>query len=289
MVTSATCAYRSLEPVLQQRLDALREQRSHDAARVDVARRVARRRMGRAWAGAFALACGLVAFAVGLASLPADSSSERALHDGAAALLLLAPLVGAGALLCGRAVAGARLARILDTPPRLTGDVAADLARIAAADPLRASREVAMRWERMSVALPIAAASILAPLTLHGLVFCTVTAASGGLGASAIDAFGTWIGLSALIVGHAHVAVLVGTVRWAYRLRATPTEQLRRDLHKHWGSTLLVAVGLSCIPGVVLLGIPPLLVAITGVAFLPAAYGMAARAVARERVALDAV
>ena len=289
MVTSATCAYRSLEPVLQQRLDALHEQRSHDAALVDVARRVAGRRMGRAWAGALALACGLVAFAVGLASLPADSRSEQELHDWAAALLLLAPLLGVGALLCGRALAGARLAQVLDLPPRLTGDVAADLARIEAADPLRASREVAMRWERMSVALPIAATSILAPLTLHGVVFCTVTAVSGGLGASAIDAFGTWIGLSALIVGHAHVAVLVGAVRWAYRLRATPTAQLRRDLHKHWGSTLLVAVGLSCIPGVVLLGIPPLLVAITGVAFLPAAYGMAARAVAHERIALEAV
>ena len=285
----AACAYRSLEPVLQERLDALQEHRAQDVFLVEVARRVARRRLGRAWGGAFALVCGVAAFAVGLASLPADYHSEKLLHDWATSLLFVAPLVGVAALVCGRAVARLWLARRLDAPPRLTGDVAADLARIEAADPLRASREIAMRWERMSVALPIAAASILAPLTIHGIVFCTLSVPSGGVTASAVDAFGTWIGLSALIVGHAHVAVLVGTVRWAYRLRATPTARLRVDLHKHWGKTLLVAVGVACIPGIVLLGIPPLLVAITGVAFLPAAFGIAARAVVSERLELEAL
>jgi hypothetical protein len=285
----AACAYRSLEPVLQERLDALQVHRAQDVFLVDAARRVAGRRLGRAWAGAFALACGVASFAAGLASLPADYHSERWLHGWATALLFVAPFVGLAALLCGRSVARLWLAQRFDAPVRLTGDVAADLARIEAADPLRASREIAMRWERMSVALPIAATSILAPLTIHGILYCTLSFPSGDLTASAVDAFGTWIGLSALIVGHAHVAVLVGAVRWAYRLRATPTAQLRRDLHKHWGTTLLVAVGVACIPGIVLLGIPPLLVAITGVAFLPAAFGIAARAVASERLELEAL
>jgi hypothetical protein len=283
------CAYRSLVPVLQERLDALQERREQDVVLVEAVRRVARRRMGRAWGGAFALACGVLAFAVGLASLPADYQSEKHLHGVATGLLFLAPVVGLVALVAGRAFARVWLAHTLDAPTRLTGDVAADLARIEAADPLRTSREVAMRWERMSVALPIAAVSILAPLTIHGMVYCVLRGPSGGITASAVDDFGMWIGLSALIVGHAHVAVLVGAVRWAYRLRATPTAQLRIDLHKHWGLTLLVAVGVACIPGIVLLGIPPLLVAITGVAFLPVAYGIAARAVSSERMELEAV
>jgi len=45
----------------------------------------------------------------------------------------------------------------------------------------------------------------------------------------------------------------------------------------------------ACIPGVVLLGIPPLLVAVTGIAFLPATFGLAARKVVSERFELDAV
>jgi hypothetical protein len=285
----AACAYRSLAPVLQERLDALQERRAQDVVFVEAVRRVARRRLGRAWGGAVALTCGVLAFAVGLASLPADYRSERALHGLATGLLFLAPLIGLVALICGRTFARLWLTWNLDAPTRLTGDVAADLARIEAADPLRASREVAMRWERMSVALPIAAVSILAPLTIHGAVYCILRVPSDGISASAVDDFGMWIGLSALIVGHAHVAVLVGTVRWAYRLRATPTAKLRQGLHRHWGTTLLVAVGVACIPGIVLLGIPPLLVAITGVAFLPAAFGIAARAVSNERMELEAV
>jgi hypothetical protein len=285
----AACAYRSLEPVLQERLAALQEHREQDAFLVDAARRVARRRLGRAWGGAFALACGVAAFAAGLASLPSDYSTERVLHLWATGLLFAAPIVGAAALVLGRFVARAWLAWKLDAPTRLTGDVTADLARIEAADPLRASREVAMRWERMSVALPIAAVSILAPLTIHGVVWCTLSVPSGTMSTTSLSNFGEWIALSALIVGHAHVAVLVGSVRWACRLRALPTAQLRQGLHKHWGLTLLVAVGVACIPGIVLLGIPPLLVAVTGVAFLPAAFGVAARAVAAERFELEAI
>jgi hypothetical protein len=285
----AACAYRSLGPVVQERLTLLDEHRALDASLVAAARRVARRRIGRAWGGALALACGVTAFAVGLASLPADYTVERQLHLWATGLLFSAPLVGLAGLVWGRLMARAWLAHKLDAPVQLSGDVTTDLARIEAADSLRSSREVATRWERASVALPIAAVSILAPLTIHGVVWCALRAPSGATSTSLLSGFGEWIALSALIVGHAHLAVLIGSVRWACRLRATPTQQLRLDLHKHWGVTLLVAVGVACIPGVVLLGIPPLLVAITGVAFLPAAFGIAARKVMTERLELEAV
>jgi hypothetical protein len=285
----AACAYRSLEPVLQERIAALQEHRSQDALRVDATRRVAHRRMGRAWGGTVALAFALAAFVAGLSSLPSSYPEERWLRSLATTLLFGAPVAGLVALVCGRLFARAWLVWKLDAPLRLSGDVVADLARVEAADPLRASREIAMSWERPSVALPLAATAMLAPLTLHGLVWGVLCVPSGSLSASTPSDFGTWIALSALIVGHAHLAVLVGSVRWAYRLRATPTPELCKALHKPWGITLLVAVGVACIPGVVLLGIPPLLVAVTGIAFLPATFGLAARKVVSERFELDAV
>lgn len=289
MAASAACAYRSLEPVLRERLAVLQEHRARDAALVDAARRVAVRRMGRAWGGAAALATALVAFAAGLTALPASYETDKALRALATVLLFGAPLVGLAALVCGRLFARIGLAWKLDAPLQLTGDVAADLARIEVADPLRVGREVAMRWERRSVALPLAAVAMLAPLTIHGLIWCMLGWPSGNLSATSLSDYGEWIALSALIVGHAHLAVLIGSVRWAFRLRATPTAQVRRDLHRHWGLTLLVAMGVACVPGVVLLGIPPLLVGVTGLAFLPAAFGLAARTVVSERFELDAV
>jgi hypothetical protein len=284
----AACAYRSLEPVLQERIAALEEHRSQDAILVDAARRVAQRRMGRAWGGTVALAVGIAAFVAGLSSLPTSHPADDALRSLATLLLFAAPVAGLVARTCGRLFARAWLASTLDAPPRLTGDVVADLARIEAADPLRASREIAMRWERASVALPLAATAMLAPLTLHGLVYGVLCAPSGSLSASSASDFGTWIALSALIVGHAHLAVLIGSVRWAHRLRATPTAALGQGLHKPWGMTLLVAIGVACIPGIVLLGIPPVLVAVTGIAFLPATFGLAARTIVSERFALEA-
>jgi hypothetical protein len=282
-------AYRSLAPVLEERLTALRELRERDAVEVDAVRRIARRRMGRAWGGAAALLTGLTAFVAGLASLPASYPGDHELQLWATGLLFAAPLVGLCAMVAGRIWSRGWLAWALDAPPRLTGDVTADLAAVEAADPLRASREVAMRWERASVAWPLAAVSILAPLTIHGIAWSFFNLPTGEISTRSLADFGVWISLSALIVGHAHIAVLVGAVRWACRLRATPTQYLRLDLHKHWGPTLLIAVGIACIPGIVLLGIPPLLVAVTGVVFLPLTFARAARVVSDERMVLEAV
>ncbi len=265
----------------------LQEHRVKDAPQVDAARRVAVRRMGRAWGGAFALAVAALAFVAGLLALPAKYDTDKWLRELATLLLFAAPVVGLVVLVCGRHVARAWLTWTLDAPVPLSGNAAVDLARIEAIDPLRASREVAMRWERASIALPLAAVAMLAPLTLHGFVWGMLSWPSMSSSSSPLSDYGEWIALSALIVGHAHLAVLIGSVRWAFRLRETPTVRVRHDLHKHWGVTLLVAMGVACVPGIVLLGIPPLLVGITGLAFLPAAYGLAARAVVNERFELD--
>jgi hypothetical protein len=285
----AACAYRSLEPVLQERLAVLQERRAKDTSQVEAARRVAMRRMGRAWGGAVALGIAVLAFVAGLLALPATYDTDKWLRELATVLLFAAPVVGLVVLVCGRLFGRAWLTWTLDVPLRLTGDAATDLSRLESTDPLQESREVAMRWERASIALPLAAVSMLAPLTIHGVVWGMLSWPSGNMTVSSLSDYGEWIALSALIVGHAHLAVLIGTVRWAFRLRETPTVRLGVDLHKHWGLTLLVAMGVACVPGIVLLGIPPLMVGITGIAFLPATYGLAARAVVSERFELDAV
>src|ERR1700722_12604965 len=115
----AACAYRSLEPVLQERIAALQEHRSQDALRVDATRRVAHRRMGRAWGGTVALAFALAAFVAGLSSLPASYPEERWLRSLAPTLVLGAPVAGLVALVCGRLFARAWLVWKLDAPLRL--------------------------------------------------------------------------------------------------------------------------------------------------------------------------
>ena len=284
----AACAYRSLAPVLHERLALLEQQRQLDAPVVDVLRGVAARRVARGWGGTAALALAVIAFGVALLSLPSSYPAEKALQAWATILLFGAPLAGLAVALVARIVARAWLAAKLDAPPSLSGDPASDLARIDAAAPVRSSLREAMRWERASVALPLAAVSMLAPLSIHGVVWCALSAPSG-LTEHTIADFGAWIGMSALLVGHAHLAVLVGSVRWAMRLPGVATQDLQRGLHKQWGTTLLVAVGVSCLPGIALFGIPPVLVTVTGLAFLPAAFAVAARAVSRERMALDAI
>jgi hypothetical protein len=273
------CAYRSLEPVLVQRVAELRERRERDAMFVGGALRVAARRVGRSAAGAVGVAMALAAFACALLGLP--SSAERLVSTE---LLILAWPAALVAGVIGRLLARLLLSlRVREVP---SGDPGLDLARLEATDPLREARDVAMSWERRSTALPLAAVSLLAPLTIHLVVWFALSrpdAITTGL-----DDYGTWIALSVVIVGHAHLALLVCAVRWAYRLRTMETLELQIGRGRGWGTALLVSGGLACLPGIVLLAIPPLLVLVTGLAFVPLMYHVTARTLVRERQALEA-
>jgi hypothetical protein len=46
-------------------------------------------------------------------------------------------------------------------------------------------------------------------------------------------------------------------------------------------------MGAGCVPGIVLLGIPPLVIAVTGAAFVPLVYDLAAKRAAAERAVLS--
>jgi hypothetical protein len=278
------CAYRSLEPVLWQRLADLRERREHDAVFVDVARRIASRRIGRAVGGSVGVAMAVASFASALLGLLGDGSAgpERI---AATELLFLA---------CPAALVAGALARLLARPllslggrVAMSGNPSVDLARLETADPLREACDLAMSWERKSAALPLAAVSLFAPLCIHGFVWFVVSTPSSAF-SSGMNDFGTWIALSAIIVGHAHLALLVCAVRWACKLRSVETGALRVGLGRAWGTALLVSGGIACLPGIALIAIPPILVLVTGLTFVPLMYHWTARTIQRERMALEA-
>jgi hypothetical protein len=281
----SACAYRSLEPVLQQRIAALRERYESEAPFVAVARRVAVRRVGRAAGGFIATVVGGSALLVGLASWLSSGTEETYAHTVASGLLVAALPAGIVAALFAKAVACGIFSGRTDESVRLTGDLAKDLARLDAEEPLVSMRRTAEQWERAAAAWPLAALSLVTPLTIHLLVDWITNLSHDE---RVLQDFGTWIALSVVLVGHSHLAVLIGSVRWARSLRERPTELLTTGLSRSWGVTLLVAMGLACLPGIVLLGIPPVLVALTGLLFIPAMYVVTARCIQRERFALEA-
>jgi hypothetical protein len=278
------CAYRSLEPVLVHRISELRERRERDAVFVQVALRVAARRVGRAVGGAVGIAFGGAALLAAVGAFLLEYPAQAHVRAAATTLLLGAWPLAAIAGLAGRWTSHALLS--LGTRTTMSGDPATDLAVLQSRDPLRDTCSLAMRWERRSAALPLAALSLMAPLSLHWIVWCLLDVPHIGL--QSAEDFGGWIGVSAVLVGHAHIALLVAAVRWTRKLRTLPTVALRVDLSRAWGLALGVSVGVACLPGIVLLGIPPILVAVTGLFFVPLMFHLIARRIERERLALEA-
>src|SRR5262249_53523328 len=161
------CAYRSLDSVLSDLLERVRERHTLEWGAREAARRVAVRRIGRAVGGAVALVLGLIAFAWALGSGPPlfgfDGDARAA--AGSTWLLLAAWPAAFAAGAIARLIARLPTRRRVHAPVSLTGMAGADLVRLQTADPLADARALAARWERAGAALPLAALSIVAPLT----------------------------------------------------------------------------------------------------------------------------
>jgi hypothetical protein len=90
--------------------------------------------------------------------------------------------------------------------------------------------------------------------------------------------------------------------RWGLSLRRRETVSLRARILWHWVKALLVAVGVSAVPGLLLLCgtdtpltgpdcaplalIPAGIAAVTGLVFVPAMYLLTARRIERERAVI---
>jgi hypothetical protein len=233
-----------------------------DLGRIHSARRA------RSWAGIAGLA--------GFCALILDILAG--LQHASLILILTWPAMGIGY------ISGLRLARCLlrwtvrrmMTPGE---DVFVDLARLDSGGPVRVVLEKIHRAERASTAYPMAAFSLLAPLTIHlvaGLAFFRVE----------LHEFDKWIVWSYALVGHAHLTLLCLSIAYVLRLR----RELDQDQPTSGGGAgvraLLWTTLAGAIPGVVLFCIPPVLVFVTGIIFVPWMYSWAARRLKQERQCL---
>lgn len=227
-------------------------------------------RTGRIWAGIAGISG---------AAVMASTALARAFHAHEApspTLVLLAswPAMGV-AYLAGNFAGHLRGRRV--HVPRRTGDVHADLARLEEARSSAPSRGRAIALEGRSLALPMTAVGLLAPLTIH-FAFYQLGSIGGG--------FDDWISLSLMIVGHAHL-VLVGLL-WALarKVRKLTISEIAVEQSRAGWRILGWTVLASAIPGIVFLLIPPVLTTVTGLLFIPVLVWAMLGSLRRERAAL---
>lgn len=143
------------------------------------------------------------------------------------------------------------------------------------------ARAIAVRvpWSRGSEALftesltvPAAGIALVLPISLH--VPLVLLIADG-------EAFDVWVMASLWITGLTHIVFATLCVLRARQLVAGRPALAPRKIY-------VITLITSCVPFVVLYAIPPTLVALTALPFLPMLHAME-RLVARERAELDAV
>jgi hypothetical protein len=270
MSMSVVTVYRDVEVGVRARLDAALRAHTRELDAVDPAlARIYARRIGRIAGGIAGVVLGCM-----LPIKAALMSAENSHFEGGVLTfgLIGAVCVSLATTLFARAWAKQHAYDLLSAI-QLSGNVHTDIARLESEHPVAALAARADALERSSIAWPLAGIALLAPLSIHLVV----------AGLFVGGRFDFWMALSYLIVGHAHAFLAICGVRLAVRLRRS--EDLIRFDERGWkvyGLTIAVAA----IPGVVLLALPPLITAVTGL-FIPSLWGWAVRTVASERRVLS--
>jgi hypothetical protein len=144
-----------------------------------------------------------------------------------------------------------------------------------------AARAIAarIRWSRSSEALfaeslmaPAAGIALLLPITLHMPIV---------LFAADAETFDIWVMASLWVTGVTHLVFAGLCVYRGRRLVAGLPAMPPRKIY-------VIILVTSCVPFVVLYAVPPILVAVTALPFVPMLHAME-RVVSRERAELDAV
>lgn len=165
-------------------------------------------------------------------------------------------------------------------PVRYTGHLATDLAAIDARSPWPEIERKVDQLESASTSLPLAAISLLAPLTIH-LPFAMVFFDTD------TDGFSSWIRMSLVIVGFAHLTLMALAIRFASSMSKMATEDIvDMPIHRKWLATWGLTIAAGCVPGIVLLLVPPILVTITGLAFIPFMFMWIRRRLLSERAVI---
>lgn len=151
---------------------------------------------------------------------------------------------------------GRSAAQILGTTWFAATVAAAAAYALAAALPLRLAPDALFV---PSLVVPAAGGALILPLTLHLLFLLMMGARSSG--------FDEWVRWSLVITGVAHLVFAAACV---VRVRRLATG----DASMTPGRIFWITVTATCLPFVVLWGIPPVVVALTGLPILPLLYGM---------------
>lgn len=278
-------AYRSDEDVLQARLGSLHELRHAQVAGISAAlRSVYARRVARVVAGGVATAAGAaMMLGGGIWALTNRSwlSTSPPHGDGA----LIGFLLGGVALATlvyqpAGLIASMRFDRAVSNGLVLSGNVRIDLVRVERAQPRRIAADLIARAESWSASLPLVGAALLGPLLLHFVVWMAYT--SGGA-AFRLGAFDAWIGMTVPIAGLAHLVLAFRAAAFGPKIAEKSTDELRRIPSDYgWHSLVFTAVA-GLIPGAILVLIPPILILLTGLAFIPYSFYRMSRAIVAER------
>lgn len=172
-----------------------------------------------------------------------------------------------------------RLRRLARAAAGSSGDLFTDLERLERWTVWERAGDAVARLERKSFVLPLVALSLLLPLTLHLFVAAVLLSAR-------VEEFNTWIVISLVLVGHAHAVLAVLAVRHVTRVQRETASGWPVGGGKRGMVALFWTVAASTVPGAVLLFVPPILVAVTGVVFVPLMFHWAGAAAERELVLL---
>lgn len=264
---------------LRERSGALTEEIPTEL-RTTYARRVARKSAGIVAVTGFVLT-GLVTLAD---AIPPSRAHAFMTPTGT---FLGAILVSLVTYAIARVAAAARFEHHVRATFDTSGDELVHLALLESDGVRRAALRLASRDERASLAWPLAGIGLLAPLAIHFLVFCVLSLGSNS-GSLRTDSFDWWIGATLLLVGIAHLVLAYQAWRFASAVAATPTATLEHHNPVNpWGVLGWTVVG-SLLPGLIAIAIPPVLVAVTGMLFIPATFRFMYQRALEERAALEA-
>jgi hypothetical protein len=282
--------YRNDEDFLRVQLDEVLEERRREVAAIDrTARTILARRTGRAWAGAAGIAGGLFLLGSAYESAPSGQfSSLWAIGEGEMSGHLTHLLLGSWAAMgiayaLGRIFGHVRLDRMLGAPPRLSGRPREDLAHVEENRPRTLDvLDLLARVRAPSFGRPLAAMGLLLPLTLHLVVWLL---RGGAHSLEEMKHFDVWIRISAVYVGLAHLVVAVCGARFGKHFGGHLDTPEVGAASRGW-TVVGFATLAACVPGILIIGIPPLLTAVTGAVIIPPAFHLAGKTLAAERDAL---
>jgi hypothetical protein len=276
-------AYRSDEEILQEKAQKLRRLRLQELVQLPpILHRLYVRRVGRVVAGAAALLGAILFLGAALFSMLRSWKFLGTSAHGYLTVWLFAVVTGAFVLyLCAQLLAGRSLLWRLLASLRTSSDLRATIERLSAQSPQTEVKQLTTRLEQLSIGLPLVALSLLAPLTIHFLVGLLI---SGGR----IDArdFDSWIMTSAVLVGHCHLLLAYLSWRYSRHLIKSNIDGFLTLKSDGW-TTFGLVVASSLVPGAFLIGLPVVIVAITGILFIPYMFGWARETLARERTEIE--